>query len=470
VTTEHFFVNLSGSTTFGKAGLSYKTERPDGSCVERIWQENTPYNGSGNTKNFYVKTEFISIPNAGGTLAKTAIKDFTYDKNGNVIQVAEYDWVPYGDVARDVDGIPTGAIPGSAQLKRVIASGFYNQTPTASSSAFNSAIYNLSTAPNLRAALQWKETRSNLTQALSRIEFDYDDATSKGNVTAQRVWDSTKGAYSSSLSPANSISTSTQYNQYGSPILSTDARGFQTQFNYGNIGGGLIDLYPTEIKVAYQTAVQRTETREYDFSTGLVTRSTDVDNNISSATTYDVFGRPILLKAAEGKPEETRTSTIYSDIDRRVVVKSDLNATGDQKLVNIQHYDQLGRVRLSRQLEDAATQSATDEATGIKVQTRYQYSGNFSYVLSSSPYRAATSGAAGSEPTMGWTRSKSDNSGRVIEVQTFAGTNVPAPWGTNTTSTGTVSTSYDANFTTDRSGGESSSQYDGWLRQTGTCR
>src|SRR5678816_90755 len=119
--------------------------------------------------------------------------------------------------------------------------------------------------------------------------------------------------------------------------------------------------------------------------------------------------------------------TEYSDVNRRVIVRSDLNTVGDGKLVSIQHYDQLGRVRLVRQLEDAATQSATDETTGIKVQTRYKYSGNFSYVLTSNPYRAVTSANAGSETTMGWSRSKSDSGGRVIEVQTFAGASAPAP-------------------------------------------
>jgi hypothetical protein len=90
------------------------------------------------------------------------------------------------------------------------------------------------------------------------------------------------------------------------------------------------------------------------------------------------------------------------------------------------HFDQLGRIRLSRQLEDAATQSATDETTGIKVQTRYTFSGSNSYQLASNPYRATISSAAGAESTMGWTRSKSDNGGRLIEVQTFGGAACPA--------------------------------------------
>ena len=85
-----------------------------------------------------------------------------------------------------------------------------------------------------------------------------------------------------------------QYNQYGMPVLTTDARGFQTQLTYGAVGG-FTDLYPTQVKTAYQTSVQRTETRDYDFNTGLVTRVTDADNNVSTVTTYDAFGRPTLV-------------------------------------------------------------------------------------------------------------------------------------------------------------------------------
>ena len=166
------------------------------------------------------------------------------------------------------------------------------------------------------------------------------------------------------------------------------------------------------MKTAYQTAQERTETREYHLATGLVTRVTDVDNNVSTATTFDALGRPTLVTAAEGKPEETKTGYEYSDLLRRVITRSDLNTSGDGKLVSIQQYDQLGRVRLSRQLEDAASQSATDETKGIKVQTRYRFSGSNSYVVISNAYRADTSSLASSEPTMGWTRSKNDNAGK----------------------------------------------------------
>ena len=49
---------------------------------------------------------------------------------------------------------------------------------------------------------------------------------------------------------------------------------------------------------------------------------------------------------------------------------------------------------------------------------------------------------------MGWSRTKSDKVGRVVELQMFGGTALPAPWNNNAITTGTVSTSYEANFAT----------------------
>jgi len=428
------------------AGLVYSTVHPDGSKTERIWAPNNPGSSMPVGANPYVKTEFTSIKNAAGSYVKTTVKDYNYDKNGNVIRVAEYDWLDYASVPRNSYGFPTG-VPSGALPARITTNTYCAATPEASQSASNGNIYWFQSSPLLKNAVSSSELSDGSGNIRSRTELTYDNPLTTGNVTQKRSWDSAKGAYNNQLSSGNSISVSTQYNQYGSPTLTTDARGTQTLLTYGPVGG-VSDLYPTQIQTAYGTSVQRTENRTYHLGTGLVTSATDADNNVTTATTYDVFGRPTLVQAAVGKPEETRTATEYSDVNRRVIVRSDLNAIGDGKLVRIEHYDQLGRVRLARQLEDSTTQSATDETAGIKVQTRYLFSGANSYVLSSNPYRAAYSSSASSEGTMGWTRSKSDNSGRVIEVQTFGGSDLPAPWASNVTSTGTVTTAYDANFTT----------------------
>ncbi len=105
-------------------------------------------------------------------------------------------------------------------------------------------------------------------------------------------------------------------------------------------------------------------------------------------------------------------------------------------------------MRLSRTLENVATEDPYNETHGIKVETRYQTGNPNSYRITSNPFRAATATAAGNEPTMGWTRSLSVNTGRHAEVETFSGAALPAPWGSNTASTGRVQTDIDSNATT----------------------
>lgn len=469
ITTERFY-SESGLVPTWQDGLVYQTETPDGTIVERKWATNSPYGFPSNTyaypTNTYVKTEYRSIKDASNNY-QTAVTDYNYNKNGSVTRVAEYDYVPYASVTRDANNRPT-SLPSSAP-KRVTVNSYTNATADASNNTTNDAyLYSKPGVPQVLNALEASEVGDG-TQTLTRTEFYYDNATtpdpltaqSHANLTGQRSWDSTKGALSRPLTPGNSLAVFKQFDSYGNPTLLTDARGFQTQYTYGSVGG-FTDLYPTETKTALNRPEQRTTAQEYDLSTGLVIRTTDVDNNVSSSTTYDILGRATLVKAAENKPEETRTQTIYGDVERRVIVRSDLNALGDGKLVSIQHYDQLGRLRLSRQLEDSATQSETDETAGIKVQKRYLFSGSNSYQITSNPYRAAYSSVATAETTMGWTRNKVNNGGRVVEVQTFDGYALPAPWGVNTNSTGTVTTFYDGMYTTvaDQSGKVRRSKFD----------
>jgi RHS repeat-associated protein len=432
------------------AGETNKTENPDGTVIERFYEANIPHGLPTfmMLANRFVKYEFVSIKNGQGNLSKTAIKEYSYDKNGNVTQVKEYDWVAYASVPRDVYGQPTG-LPGGATPVRVTVNTFYSPTPdAANSTTFDADIYSKSTSPRLKNAIESSEVRTVSGTAASRTESFYDNATTTGNLTTAKSWDSTKGVISRPLTVSNSISVTNTYDAYGNLTLSTDGRGVQTKFTYGAVNG-FTDLYPTRIEKAFNiTSLRRTTHTEYDFYTGLATRVIDADNNVSTAMTYDVFGRPILVAAAEGRAEETHTTSEYSDIERRVITRSDQTTKDDHRLVTIRHYDQLGRLRLSRQLEDASVQSPYLETAGIKVQTRYRFSGANSYTLTSNPYRAATSGAATGETTMGWSRTKQDNGGRLAEVETFNGATLPAPWDSNTLSSGVVVTQYDANATT----------------------
>jgi RHS repeat-associated protein len=466
VTTPDGSVSIDYITNAGNwdKKLVYKTERPDGTIVERIWQQNVPYGmpvPTANTGvNTLVKTEFTSVRNAGGTPVKTAIKDFNYDKNGNLTQTVEYDWVAYSSVPRsgDIYNKPTG-IPSGLTPKRVTVNTYYNPTPDASNTTTDDPdVYHKTTSSRLRNAIESSEIRSGVSSGsvLSRNEYFYDNASTTGNLITERSWDSTKGGISYPLAgcvfPAtcNSITVSHEYDAYGNRLRTYDGKNIRTEYYYRAVNLTR-DVFLTDEITAFGTSVQRTTTYDYDFWTGVKTKTIDVDNNITTTTAYDVFGRPTLVKEAEGTAVERRAATEYSDTARRVITRADLNAAGDGKLVSIQHYDQLGRVRLSRTLEDSAAQDPYNEEHGIKVQTRY-FAGDTnnpnSYELVSSPFRATTSSGAGSEAEMAWKRTKFERGGRVLELETFAGPTLPAPWGGNATSTGKVATSYDAEFTT----------------------
>ena len=471
VTTQYFY---GTSVSAWNAGLVYKTVGPDGVVVEKEWQRNTPFGypsyASGKSDNTYVSKEYSSIPNAAGALVKTSIKDYSYDKNGNVTSVKRYDWADYSN-AHDGSGNPLWGATRPPLLSQT-ASAYYAATPDASDTATDDPeAYHKPTAPTLLSMLRsvavcGSASSCDAQHAASYSEFRYDDPLTKGNLTLTRNWDSTKAQTLSSQQPdggwldaTNSISTAAEYDAFGNQTLSTNANGVQTKLTYGAVGG-FTGLYPTKTEAAYGTSVQRTATSEYDFWTGLLTKTTDEDNHVSNVTTFDLFGRPILVEEADGATDaatglsiERQTSMEYSDVLRRVIMRSDLYATGDHKLVSAQHYDELGRVRLTRTLEDSSTQDAADETAGVKVQTRYltdstTYS---SYHLISNPYRAATSSAAAVESTAGWTVTTSDKAGRTIRSETFGGAALPAPFAVstpNTNTSGAVLTSFDAEAAT----------------------
>lgn len=470
--TSEAFYHLDENEDLG--GQVYRTWNTDGTITEKYWQFNNPAGfNPGKPVNPYVKAEFKTVSDASGNPALTAIKNFTYDKNGNVTQIDEYDWVPYNSIPRDqsgrVSGLPTGALP----LLRVTRSSFYNPTPTAADAGTVSlnAFWNAQ-APRLRGLVAATEVvdASGAPQARTELKYDYTSYeagnTVGGNTTETRTWDSFKNGmprpYSDPLTTANSIVTSATYNAYGLPSTTTDARGIVTRITYGTIAGPgtIADLYPTQIVTASGTNVSRTTSNSYDFYTGLAVTETDVDNNVAAVTDYDMFGRPVRIRTAVGTPRETWTRTEYDDLLRRIVVRSDIENMGDGRRVSIKHFDQLGRERLARTLEDISTEDPYNEGHGIKVETRYGYNdptpndpgdpanslGDF--IVVSNPFRASRSVDAAGEESMGWTRTYSLRNGNRTEAQSFTGAALPAPWGSNSNSTGVVLTERDGHATT----------------------
>lgn len=469
------------------SGLTFQTVSGDGTLVDSIWTQNHPFPCTGGWScygapfanpdmskayNPYVKSTLTSIKDASGNWSLTAIQDFTYDKNGNVVEVKEYDWIPYSLITRSqgrVTSLPS-CISANGQApcnvpKRITRTAFYNAAP-ASTTYTDGNSYHLKAGPRMLNLEQSIEVLDGANNPRSRSEMTYDFTsystnTKGGNLTSTKTWDSTKGngtldteVNGSKLLSSNFISTGTTYNAYGMPLTSTDANGNVTQITYGNVitpTGTVSDLYPTHTVAAYGTSVARTSSAVYDFHSGLATSSTDVDNNLTNTTEYDRFGRPTKVITAVGTLLEAWTQTTYNDTGRFIVVRSDLAIKGDGKKVATQFFDPVGRVRLMTTLEDALTQDPTNEAHGIKVQTRYksvsgQNGGN--YTLVSNPFRAASSSAASNEPTMGWKVDFDNSSGKLSTSESFSGVALPAPWGSNSSTTGLSKEEEDANTTT----------------------
>jgi len=369
VTTDLFGTTDGGGLSLPwDSGLSFRTVEPNGTMVEKLWAMNHPANCSGcpayRAVNTYVDAEFTSIKDVNGNYTLTAIKDYTFDKNGNITEVKEYDWIPYANISRTnglITAVPTGI---SSYLKRISKTTYYNDTPEAASTTYTDPdSYHLASSKRLLRLPKSSEVQDGSATPVSRSEITYDytnydsSNTKAGNPTESKVWDSFKGgavrAYSNPLTGTNSITTSATYNSYGMPLTSTDANGYVTQITYGNVAGpsgNVTDLYPTQTVSAYGTSLARTSTAVYDFYTGAVTTATDVDNNVSVVNEYDDLGRSTKVRTAAGTALESWTRTEYDDVARRVIVRGDLETVGDGKKVAVQHYDQLGRVRLSRSL------------------------------------------------------------------------------------------------------------------------
>jgi RHS repeat-associated protein len=446
-TTSYFFDPKILSSP--QRGLVYKIANPDGSVLERQWYRNKPYyvTASNDPGNPYVKTEVLSIPASGGGLTLANAKQFSYDKNGNVVELKEYDWGTVGTIPRDGYGRITGP-PTNATLKRTSSSSYFNATPTAGDGTEyvpdNSLAYWYGGAPRfLRATKETRLLDGSTNKAVT--QFVYDNASTTANLTQSWQWDSTKGSYTtgSTLTTGNAILTSHQYDSYGNRTQTTDPNGNVSKISYdGN------SLYPATRYDAFGSTVQRQFNLAYHFATGLLTQSVDADNTITTNFSYDYLGRPTLVQEAYGVSEQRNTETDYQDDLRRVITRQGPLPSTTAKLVTVKHYDPLGRIRLTQRLENNLSESETSDTTGRKAQARYRFVSDGSVELVSNPYRASSSGGASGEETMGWTLTKRDRGGRVVSVKTYPGTNPPSPWGTNSAHTGDSTFSFDSNVTT----------------------
>jgi len=238
--------------------------------------------------------------------------------------------------------------------------------------------------------------------------YAYDNAATTANPTSQQV---------------GGISQSWTYVQNGNVTTQTDPNGNLAVTCYDN---GSYNLYPAISVVAAaagatcpnptESSVGRTSTYTTNFNSGVPRTATDLDNNITTQyNTYDNLARP--LTATQSGPGLSRTASANYD-DAGLSVTSTTSS-----LTTTTTYDPLGRVTFNV------------DGAGNQVASAYRYGSGNRLQLQSKPF-------TGINPP-GWTLTTMDKVGRVTEVDHYVGSAAPAPWGSNTTKSGTVTFVYD---------------------------
>lgn len=197
-TESYAFDTTESGTTIREhvRGELYKSVAADGTKVEKFYTSNRPLNSYLTTANRFVKYEFTSPKDSGGSYPKTAIKEYSYDKNGNVTEVREYDFVTYSTVPRNSAGEPTG-LPSGATAARITKTEFYNAAADSASTTYtDSDSYWLASSLRLLNLAKSVEIQNGSATPKSRSEMIYDytsysSNTVGGNLTETRVWDST---------------------------------------------------------------------------------------------------------------------------------------------------------------------------------------------------------------------------------------------------------------------------------------
>ncbi|MDM7997908.1 MAG: RHS repeat-associated core domain-containing protein [Acidobacteriota bacterium] len=433
-----------GLTTYDFKPVSYRAEygldsgtitriaNPDGSIVNRDWQSNFPREApiSLGWANPWIRREWITNANAAGIPVATSLKAFTADKNGNTTSVAERAWVAYNA------SLPE---PAAGALIRITENWYVNgavdsanTTDTTNTNAYSHA--SLPSPATPRNLIESTETRNSSGGVVARSQFNYSEtspARMVGNLVAEYHWDSTKPGYAAistrtQLSAANAIEKRYEYTARGNVKKETDARGIPSTFDYGSVagcpgGGTYADLYRTGAHQGQNgTAAILNWSYQYNCNSGKLTSSTD-SNSLVTTISYDRYGRPTTIVDGNYR----KTVHTYNDSALWIVTQRDVSSFGDLRNVSVLHYDALGRIRLSRQLETAASSpaaAAADESAGIRIDTRYVHALNRNETWVSNPYRSSESSA----PTRGWSVTRRDKAGRICVEEWFAGSGTPS--------------------------------------------
>ena len=434
------------------AGLITRIVNPDGSIINREWQNNFPREAplSLVQANPWVRREYATTAGASGSPMATSVKVFSVDKNGNTTSMEERGWLRYTSTMPN---------PSSAALLRKSVNTYVNGAGDSASLLTDTKAYsyaNLAQPAAPRNLLASTEIRDGSGTVKSRSQYEYVETNPPrmtGNLVTEYHWDSSIPGFSS-INPAtvlnegNAVMRKYEYSPRGNLKREIDARNLETTHDYGFIAGcppggsAYADLYKTASHQGRDGASALLNwSYGYNCHSGKLISSTD-PNSLVMGYSYDNYGRPTVIIDGNYR----KTVHTYNDAMLWITTQKDVETFGDLRNVSVLHYDSLGRIRLARQLEASVADpaaAAADESLGIRTDTKYVYALNRNETWMSNPYRMGEANA----PTRGWTVKRLDKMGRACVEEWFMGDAAPAV-GSNcelsSGATGAVTHKYDA--------------------------
>jgi RHS repeat-associated protein len=414
--TYRFHYSFLGSELWSR-NLVYQTEEPGGVVRKRQWARNRAFGLRAainvDSNNPYTERESVTVDSVPGQ-PRTTITDYVIDKNGNVLQSIDYGW------STTVEG---PSMENAGPLLRATETAYHLPVPAAADTGNGNDRYWHPAAPHRLNAVARRVLRDEAWSVRAITELFYDDPFSKGNVTYQRFWDDTKPGCVASVPLSSSCPLLRRdYDDFGNLTDVYDPE-IRTHVTYSG-------PYPSLVEYAPGTGSYRSFAYNWNFTAGVLTAQTDLQNGTVTSYGYDAFGRRVFVEEAG----QRQTQTFHDDENRAVLVKQDLRNRGDGLLQTRTHRDQLGRVHLVQTSDGAPLGSSMSD--GIKVKTAYRTIPNGTATVTSTPFRWL------SDTTLEWTCSQKDQAGRIVATAMFKGAAEPADCQSPANRTGIAVTDY----------------------------
>jgi len=375
-----------------------------------------------------IKTVSIILEGSGSALAQT--NTFNYDTSGEMTTGVDQTMATTTNyVVLDNATAQTGTL---AQIPLGTLARYSETTYLNSPSEQNSSTYLGKNILGLATVTKIKDSGG---AVVSQNEMRYDESGYSPEVgralpTSSRVWDSTKGVDTN----ANAyLMTHAKFDIYGNRIEATDAKGYTTLTQYD----ATYQAFPVKTTAAIpdpnpsqnpdgqphgaQTAFE--STTAYDYTTGLVLSTTDVNGQTTQMEYYDPLQRPTrVIPPAGGAQVITEYGLGTTAATRYVKMRQQIDANNWKEATTF--YDGVGRT-IKTQLKDLNGD--------VFAETQYDNMGRVQQVTN--PYRSGE--------TLLWTTNTYDDLGRVKRVtapdtaqfQTSYGLSVTGTIGTTKTNT-----------------------------------